>query len=299
VVLAVAVVLVAPHDRPAAVWFLVAVALTAYETLFTAWLSGTPGKHWLGLRTVELDRCGPPSPTACFRRGLAAGALLALTLPGWILLLCSMVMSPLRRGFDDRAGRTIVVVDGVVGPIRTDRLPGYADAERRPRLIPLGRVGDLEDRRRARVRRLSHAPLLVAAMVALIGAALLPAPTPVVLLVTSAIWLAVFVIDETRLVHRTGTTAGHRQAGLVIRRTSTGGPPSLGRSFWRATVLGFTLYVPVLWPILAISLLRMKYSDAGRALHDLAGGTVVVADPRLDPEEQRQMAMSLRFGTVA
>ena len=37
----------------------------------------------------------------------------------------------------------------------------------------------------------------------------------------------------------------------------------------------------------------------GRGLHDVAGGTVVVADPNLDPEQQRQRAMSLRFGQVA
>ena len=118
------------------------------------------------------------------------------------------------------------------------------------------------------------------------------------ILITSAAWLVAFVIDETRLVHRTGATAGHRQAGLVIRSTRTGRPPSLGRSFWRALVLGLTLYVPLLWPVLAISLLRMKYAGAGRGLHDVAGGTVVVADPHLDPEEQRQMGMSLRLGTV-
>jgi len=298
-VLAVIVIAVGPHDRPLATWFLILAALTAYETLFTRWLSGTPGKRLLKLRTVELDRPGRPSLSACFQRGLVNASLLSLVAIGWLLLLCSVLMSPLRRGFDDRAGRTIVVWSDVELPVRTQLLPGYADAERRPRLIPLGRVGELEDRRRARTRRLSDAPLLVAAMIVLIGALGIPASTPTLLLVTSAIWLVVFVIDETRLVHRTGATAGHRQAGLVIRSTKTGRPPSLGRSFWRAVVLGFTLYVPLLWPILAISLLRMKYADAGRALHDVAGGTVVVADPSLDPEQQRQMTMTLRFGQVA
>jgi len=297
-VLAVIVIAIGPSDRPAATWFLVLVALTAYETLFTYWFSGTPGKRWLRLRTVELDRPGRPSLNACFQRGLVTAAFLALVAIGWLLLLCSVFMSPLRRGFDDRAARTIVVWNDVELPVRTELLPGFADAEQRPRMIPLGRVGDLEARRRARTRRLSGAPLLVAAMALLIGALYIPASTPVLLLITSAVWLVVFVIDETRLVHRAGATAGHRQAGLVIRSTATGGPPSLGRSFWRAVVLAFTLYVPLLWPVLSISLLRMKYSDAGRGLHDVAGGTVVVADPNLDPEEQRQRATSLRSGEV-
>jgi len=274
------------------------VALTAYETLLTYWFSGTPGKRWLKVRTVELDRPGGPSLQACFQRGLVTAALLTFVGIGWLLLLCSVLMSPLRRGFDDRAGRTIVVWNDVELPVRTELLPGYADAEQRPRMIPLGRVGELEVRRRARIRRLSGAPLLVAAMALLIGALYIPASTPVLLLITSAVWLVVFVIDETRLVHRSGATAGHRQAGLVICSTKTGSPPSLGRSFWRAVVLALTLYVPLLWPVLAISLLRMKYSDAGRGLHDVAGGTVVVADPNLDPEEQRQRATSLRAGEV-
>ena len=48
--------------------------------------------------------------------------------------------------------------------------------------------------------------------------------------------------------------------------------------------------------VLAISLLMMRYSDSGRGLHDLAGGTVVVSDPKLDPETQRQKAMRMRLG---
>ena len=57
--------------------------------------------------------------------------------------------------------------------------------------------------------------------------------------------------------------------------------------------------MPLLWPITAISMLVMRTSDSGRGLHDLAGRTIVVADPNLDPEEQRQMAMSLRLGKAS
>ena len=83
---------------------------------------------------------------------------------------------------------------------------------------------------------------------------------------------------------------------------ATRGPASRrrsGRSFARALVLGLLLYVPLLWPITAISMLVMLTSDSGRGLHDLAGRTIVVANPHLDPEEQRQMAMSLRLGKAS
>src|SRR5690606_3776258 len=94
-----------------------------------------------------------------------------------------------------------------------------------------------------------------------------------------------------------GTTAGHRLAGLVIRDRRTGTPPGVGRSFARALVLAITLYAPLPgWPLLAVSMLMIRFGSTGRGLHDLAGGTVVVADPALDPEVQRQRAMEMRLG---
>ena len=68
------------------------------------------------------------------------------------------------------------------------------------------------------------------------------------------------------------------------------------RTFRYAVVLALTLYVPVLWPVLVISVAMVRWNDTGRGLHDLAGGTLVVADPRLDPEHQRQLAMRMRIG---
>ncbi len=116
------------------------------------------------------------------------------------------------------------------------------------------------------------------------------------ILLSSVAWVVVFVAHETWLVHRTGVTPGHTIAGLVIVSRKGGGPPGTVRSFLRALVLGLTVYVPLLWPILAISLIMMRTGDAGRGLHDYAGGTVVVADPTLDPETQRQRAMRMRMG---
>ncbi|MEZ5137710.1 MAG: hypothetical protein R2711_02700 [Acidimicrobiales bacterium] len=50
--------------------------------------------------------------------------------------------------------------------------------------------------------------------------------------------------------------------------------------------------------MLGASLLMMRFGAAGRGLHDLAGGTVVLADPALSPEAQRQRAMRMRMGRV-
>jgi uncharacterized RDD family membrane protein YckC len=167
---------------------------------------------------------------------------------------------------------------------------------RPPRLTPYGRVGDLDVRFRARLRRISDSRLLAGAIGLLALAVSLPFTNWEIVLVSSTIWIAVFVGHETWLVHRTGLTPGHVMAGLVIRSRATGGPPSGGRSFARALVLGLLVYVPLLWPILAVSMLMMRHNDTGRGLHDLAGGTIVVADPTLDPETQRQRAMRMRLG---
>ncbi|MCU1351725.1 MAG: hypothetical protein JWM05_934, partial [Acidimicrobiales bacterium] len=295
-VLAALTIALGPHDRPDAIWFLVIMVLTAYETTLVAAFGATPGKLALGLRVAQLDRVGRPAPVAAFRRSLITSTLTALPVVGWAGWVMSSTMSPLRRGVADRAGGTIVVRRGAPQPLATASLPGYADAQDVPRMSPLGRVADLEDRRRARLRRLGDAPLLVLAMTALIGVAALPTSRLGIILISSTLWLVAFLVDETWRISRVGATAGHRQAGLVVRSIDTGEPPTPGRAFARALVLGFTLYVPLLWPLLAVSLIRMKSSPTGRALHDLAGRTVVVADPQLDPEEQRQRTMSLRLG---
>ncbi len=79
----------------------------------------------------------------------------------------------------------------------------------------------------------------------------------------------------------------------------TGEPPSPGRSFARAVAVGLLLYVPLLWPITALDALIILMSDSGRGLHDLVARTIVVANPQIDPEEQRQMSMSLRLGKAS
>ncbi len=299
IVLAVIVIALAPERRLPAALFAIVALITAYETLWTAAAGGTPGKLMLGLRVAQLDSDGKPSARAAFGRsfGVAVGSTFIIV--GWIIGLVSTLMSPLRRGFQDRLGHTIVVHRDAHVPITTASLPGYADAEITPRMAPLGRVATLEERRRARARRLGDAPVLVVAIIVLAGAAGLPVTKLSIIIITSILWVVLFVIDETFRVARWGATAGHRQAGLVVRDLRTGEPPALGRSCARALVVGLLLYVPVLWPITAISVLVMLTSDSGRGLHDLAGRTIVVANPHLDPEEQRQKSMSLRLGKAS
>ena len=298
VLLAVAAFAVVPSRRWPAALFLTAALITGYETLCTTVAGATPGKLALGLRIVQLDRA-KPTARAAFARSLGAAVCSTLVGVGWIIGLVSTLMSPLRRGFHDRLGHTIVVRRGALLPISTASLPGYADAEVTPRMTPWGRVPTFEDRRRARARRLADAPMLVLAIILLAGAAGLPVAKVSVLIITSIIWFIVFITDETWRIARLGGTAGHRQAGLIVRDTRTGEAPSPSRSFARAFVLGLLLYVPILWPITAISALVMHASASGRGLHDLAGRTIVVANPQLDPEQQRQMSMSLRLGKAS
>lgn len=321
--------------RPWTDLFLMIASVALYEAGTTAWLGGTLGKRLVGLRVVAVDARGRPSLSAALRRGavcallsvlVSAGFLVGLGLlalstssptdgssgtkvsPGAALLVIGFSLlalavwavstfgDPLGRGFADRAGTTMVVPNRFVGTVTQRDLPGYADAARPPRLTHLGRVADPDVRARARLRRIYGSRFLAGAIGLLALAVSLRFTTSEIVLASSAIWIMAFVYNETRLVHRQATTPGHLMAGLVIVDRRRGGPPSTPRSFARALVLGLTLYVPILWPLLGASLLLMRFQRAGRGLHDFAGGTVVVSDQRLDPELQRQRTMRMRLG---
>ncbi|MCU1369875.1 MAG: domain containing protein [Ilumatobacteraceae bacterium] len=276
--------------------FLAAAVITAYEALSCLWFGGTPGMRLLGLRVAELDLAGRPTGATAVRRGMVVSVLTVIPFIGWALWAASMFGDALGRGFPDRVSNSMVVPDDFRGAVATTDLAGFADGIRPPRLTPLGRVGDLDVRFRARLRRLQDSRLLAASLGLLALAVSLEFTTLGIILVSSALWIVIFVAHETWLVHRTGRTPGHVMAGLVIVSQRTGLPPSGTRSFFRALVLGLLLYIPLLWWLLAISMLMMRHNDTGRGLHDLAGGTLVVADPRLDPETQRQRAMRMRLG---
>ena len=314
--------------RPWTTLFLVVSTIACYEALGAVLIGGSPGKRISGLRLVALDRLDRPTFAAGLQRGAMSGAFTVLppilllvglatpfvedleTAERWLLWALfwglglglwtawatSPLADPVGRGFGDRLADTMVVPQRFVGTVATRDLPGYADAVRPPRVTALGRIADLDVRARARIRRLVDRPVLAGAIGLLALAVSLPFTTGWVILGSSAAWIVLFVVDETLLVARTGLTPGHQMAGLVIRDRRTGGTPGTGRSLARAIVLGLTLYVPPLWPLLGISALLVRTTERGRSLHDLAGGTVVVADPTLDPEAQRQRAMRMRLG---
>jgi uncharacterized RDD family membrane protein YckC len=278
--------------------FLGFLAVWAYETISTLLFGATVGKRMLGLRVVTLDHDGRATPTTALRRGAASAALASVPVIGWTAWALSSFGDSLGRGIPDRAAASMVVPERFTQTVTMRALPGYADGARRPRLSTLGRVGDLDVRLRARLRRLTGSRLLAAAVGLLALAVSLPYGTGWLLLGSSAAWIVIFIGHETWLVHRTGSTPGHELAGLVIVDRRRGTAPGWVRSFARALVLGLTLYVPVLWPLLGVSMAMMRFASLGRGLHDLAGGTVVVADLRLDPEAQRQRSMRLRQGRV-
>jgi uncharacterized RDD family membrane protein YckC len=318
--------------RPWTSLFVVGLAIALYEAGATRAFGGTVGKRAVRLRVVRLDRPGRADLPAALRRG-AVHAAMTIAVPLLVVLglglvaedevrgglavllgvtalatwwVSTVVGDPVGRGFADRVADTMVIPDRYPAAISVRDLPGFADGARPPRLSRWGRVADADVRVRARLRRLDDAPVLAAAVGLLVLAVPLLLPDegePVaddvatrLLIGATALWIALFVAHETRLVRRRGATPGHELAGLTIVSRSTGQRPTGGRGFLRALVLGLMLYVPLLWPLLGISLLLMRSRPEGRGLHDLVGGTVVVSDPALAPEEQRQRAMRLRLG---
>lgn len=296
VLVVVALQAVGDGERPFAALAIAWLVITLYEGLCVQGFGATLGKAAVGIKVVSIDRTGRPEARAAFKRGAVNGALAASLGIGWVVWFVSSLTDTLGRGIADRAADTFVVHKRAPLPIATRDLPGYADGARPPRLTPLGRAGDLDVRMRARLRRIIDAPVLAAAVGLLALAPTLPVSTATFVLGTSVVWIVLFVVDETRRVHRVGATAGHQMAGLVVRSRRTGGPPSSGRSLARAVVLALTLYVPIFWPVLAASMAMVRWGSSARALHDLAGDTVVVGDPALDPEVQRQRAMRMRLG---
>ncbi len=280
-----------PTGRPLASDFLVVVAITAYETIFLTTLGATPGKLALGLRVATLDHEGPVPAVAAFRRGfvvalcfgvLSVGVALAIIIA--MSLMVSIVLSAHHRAYHDRMAGTVVVARGAPPLIRSDDVEQWYSADALPVFTVWGLAVGLEDRRRARSARLDQSPLLVLSVVAAATAVTAWLHSAWALVWMCLLWLVVFTIDETLQVARTGTTAGHREAGYEIVDITTGGHPSMGRSFARALVLGPLLYVPPLQIILAI---WVNASATNRGPHDLAGHTQVVdrhAVPRALPE---------------
>jgi uncharacterized RDD family membrane protein YckC len=304
-------------DRPVAGVTLLWLVAAAYEAASVAMFGATLGKRNAGIRVMPLDSARHEVPLdQAIARGAASAAIVfgpvacvvvAVTNLAPVLLLAGVVWAavaaagtlndPLGRGAADRVASTIVTATTTEPPIRSRDLPAYADAAKPPRVGPLGRVGDLDVRVRARLRRLNDATALVAVVAVLGLTAALPFSEVAVLTGAAVVWVVAFVIDETRRVAGPGI-AGHRLAGLVVRDRRTGQPVSTGRSAARAITLAALLYLPPFWPLLILSTLMMRADSEARGLHDRIANTVVVADPTLDPEVQRRRAMRMRLGRV-
>jgi uncharacterized RDD family membrane protein YckC len=87
-------------------------------------------------------------------------------------------------------------------------------------------------------------------------------------------FLGVLFYAPILLYANDGRTWGKQAADIRVERLD-GQAPGFGRAFWREllkSILGFTVIlwvIDVLWPL---------WQPEGRALHDLAAGTRVVAD---------------------
>lgn len=290
----VVLVVMSPAGRPFAALFVVGVVVTAYEAVMVAAAGATVGKLVLGLRVVELDHPSGVSWAAAWRRASVLGPLMTMgfPVPG---LLASTGLSPLHRGVQDRVAGTYVVERRFAQAVDRAQLASIAEIELIPVPTRWGWAAPLPARRRGRLHRLDDAPLLVVATLALALLAAVGSDIRSVVLLTTVPWLVLFVVDETRRIARTGRTAGHRRAGLVVIDTKTGEPPGTGRSLLRALFLGFALYVPVIgWVLLLLpDVITLVVTEDHRALHDKVARTVVIVDPTLARDEQRLASMAL------
>ncbi len=306
------------------------VAVAAYEAGFVVAAGATPGKLIAGIRVAELGHATVEPATAAKRGFLLALCMLVVVSAPLLLLgaianlgragggaviagamvtaaavgvIGSVVASPLRRGFPDRVAGTFVVDRRAPAVVMPEELPGYVESRHLGEMTRWGPVATFDQRRRARASRLDGAPLLVLAMLAVAFAGSVEGTSGPLLAVLAALWVVLFVADETWRISRYGGTAGHRRYGLAVVDIRTGEPPGPGRSFLRAVLVALPLYVlpaavlgcaglaaerPLMLVPAAVAALLLvgwvlwtRSDRAGRSLHDLAAGTVVVAPPSL------------------
>ncbi len=285
---------VVPGSRPLAQNLVAATLVVIYETVLLCGTGATIGKLATGIEVRMLGASGGLPARAAFRRSVPIALCVAIAPPGTLLaivmagtLVVSVVLSAHRRGYHDRLAHTVVVRHGAPEVIDEADLVQWFDFAHLAVATPWGRAAELTERRRARAARLDDAPALVSVLVISAVAATAVLRSPWALLWTGLAWYVAFVADETVRVARTGMTAGHRALGLRIVDRTTGGHPSMGRSFARALVLGLFLYLPPLQLVLAA---WVRGSHLCRGPHDLAGDTVVVEPGYVPPVPQAPLA---------
>jgi hypothetical protein len=258
-------------ERPVLGYVLGVLAAGALETVLTVSVGGSVGKLATGLRVRELDHGPAVSWTTAAHRSFAIAGLVGSGF-GALALISSVLVSANWRSFVDRRSRTFVVLKEVA-TVAHQELEGFEARARPAPATPFGPTASVEARWQARLERLSGAPLLVLALVPLLWVTQpLAQPTASVLL-ASAAFILVFIIDETWRVAARGGTEGHRRNGLTVIDLRTGRAPSAFRSLVRAVVLAPLLFVPPL-PLL---LVLWTYNSASRrGPHDRMAGTAVI-----------------------
>lgn len=118
-----AIILVLPFVRvdgddvkaeiPTWVGFVALMLVIAYEAVAIAWRGQTVGKWVMGLRVARFVDGKRATPTQATMRILLPACFVAIPIPivdtGWLIVYLSSMYNPLRRGWHDKAGGTIVV----------------------------------------------------------------------------------------------------------------------------------------------------------------------------------------------
>ena len=287
-VIVLAVLVVGPHGRPFAQDLVILALVTAVETVSIAQRGSTFGMRTRGLRVQPIGHPGNPTWLQAFRRSMPVALCMMVMLPGTLVamvmpfvLLISISLSPLRRGFHDRLSETIVVTSRAPELITCDLLDLWWDPSKGNTMTPWGRVPDLHERRRARSHRLDGewwlAALIVVGTIASAGLS----HVPWLLLWLALLWIAALVADETWQLTSKSTTPGHAAMGYRVVDLTTGEAPSRGRALARSAVLAPLLYLPPLQLILAF---WVQASSLNRGPHDLVGHTVVVEPDYVAPQ---------------
>lgn len=85
----------------------------SYEVVFIAWRGQTIGKWVVGVRVARYADGKKPTFSQSSLRSLLPACFLAIPVPvidtGWLVVFLSSLYHPLRRGWHDKAGGTIVV----------------------------------------------------------------------------------------------------------------------------------------------------------------------------------------------
>jgi uncharacterized RDD family membrane protein YckC len=84
-----------------------------YEVVLLAWLGRTLGCYVCGVRVARYADGGNPTLDQAALRSLLPASIAAIPIPivnaGWIVVYMGALYNPLRRGFQDFAGGTVVI----------------------------------------------------------------------------------------------------------------------------------------------------------------------------------------------